>query len=212
MEDQTPTPAAPESSAPQGGSSKTPEKQPMGWAWLIVVVIIVAGVLFVLQQRSPEGDAPKGEEVADVVEDKMEDGETDPSTVEAIDIPLVVTRPETPENLVEGSIFGLDWEIQADDLTKVTHTAVHWSTTSHPGDLGTDVGPDASGYEELTEAFVAGEFVVPNTFEDNISLSEGNAGKTLYLRAHAILLDKNYWSDEIAVPVVTIEEFQNKQK
>ena len=106
-----------------------------------------------------------------------------------------------PKSITAGTIFGIDWDIQAEEQTAVEHTVIHWDTTSRPGEFGLDVDDEASGYSQKTVAFDIGSFLVPAGFEDNIKIEDALTGQVIYLRAHAVLLGKNYWSDEVAIPI-----------
>ena len=84
------------------------------------------------------------------------------------------------------------WNIKS-PVMKILHTAVHYDYTSHPGTLGKDVTPEQAGYPMLTTEFAAGNFTVPRTFQAQILPDKEG---TLYLRAHALINGRNYWTEE----------------
>ncbi len=156
-----------------------------GWVWLSLVIIVVAGILFITQkQATAPSDETKQEQ----------------PTPGAVDVPLTVTLTGAPKSIVAGTIFGVDWNV-ASEATILTSTAIWWDTTSHPGDFGTEVDGTTAGYAHSTEAYKKGSFAVPADFEDNIKAGDDLVGQIIYLRAHAVVLGKNYWSAEVAVPV-----------
>ncbi len=84
------------------------------------------------------------------------------------------------------------WNIKS-PLMKILHTAVHYDYASHPGILGKDVTPEQAGYPTLTTEFASGNFTVPRAFQAQILPDKEGM---LYLRAHAIVDGKHYWTEE----------------
>lgn len=121
---------------------------------------------------------------------------------------VVVTQ--SPTEAIAGQAFTIGWKVNADAQKTITHTAIHYDTSSHPGTFGTDVPPPASGYPELTPEFASGTFSIPNTFTTDITVDQE---VTIYFRAHAIIDGKHYWSDEMSFIVKaagtteTVKEF-----
>jgi hypothetical protein len=90
------------------------------------------------------------------------------------------------------------WRVEGDG--SATHTAIHYDFTSHSGDLGTEDGPSAAGYPELTTEFASGNFPLPDDFSTQITPMRSGA---LYLRAHAIIDGKNYWTEETTISIMS---------
>ncbi len=89
------------------------------------------------------------------------------------------------------------WNIKS-PVMKILHTAVHYDYTSHSGMLGKDVTPEQAGYPMLTTEFASGNFTIPRTFQGQILPDKEGM---LYLRAHAIVDGKNYWTEEKTVEI-----------
>ena len=107
---------------------------------------------------------------------------------------------EIPSRSVAGEQLAVRWEVRTDSSQTIAHTAVHWGTESRKGKkLGKQDGPQAAGYPNLTTKYAKGEFSVPGTFSDSLSVPPD--ASMLYMRAHAIVNGENYWSNEVAVPV-----------
>lgn len=175
-----------------GGIDPLKPSKPAGWVWLAVIVIIVAGVLYLTQSRAPQE-----------AEEEVE--EEEPQIV-VKDVPLTVTLVDAPESVVAGTIFGVEWNVDAPEATAVSHTAVHYDTVAHPGQFDQGVTPDGSGYAKFTKTYASGLYPVPFQFEDNIKVDDDSAGQVLYLRAHATVAGKNYWSEEVMVPIKALGE------
>lgn len=112
-----------------------------------------------------------------------------------------VTLQGLPAKALAGPPLVVTWQVKPKDgaTTTITHTAVHYDTASHPGELATDVSPAAAGYKELTPDFAQGEYQVPRAFSVKLTPPAGQ----LYLRAHAIIDGEQYWTDETVVAVVS---------
>jgi len=95
--------------------------------------------------------------------------------------------------MTKGDIIEFFWEVKTSEDTTILHTAVHFSTKSHPGSLGTDINPANSGYESLTSDYASGSFTVPKSFTASII----PPSDPFYYRVHAIVDGKNYWSEEL---------------
>lgn len=171
---------------------KAGKVQGLGWLWVAVIVIIVAGILFIFQKKAPA--QPTSNQTA--------------PTVTMKDIPVTPSFTSKPKSINAGTIFGVDWKIDAAEQTLGSETAVRWDFTSHPGTIGLDVTPEKSNYPNSTQAYAAGNFVIPGTFEDNIRTISTDAGKILYMRIVVTVAGKNYWSDEIAVSIDAVKTMQ----
>lgn len=174
--------------APKMEGPKPQKSFSMGWLWVVVIVIVVAFILFLTQQRAPSGEEEQGDVEEEVV-------------IEVKDVPATVTFSSIPSSATAGTLFGIDWEVQADEETGTSHTAVYWGSVSHPGVFGTEVTGEASGYEQFTTAYADELNAVPGSFEDNIRVPDDAANTAIYLRAVAVIAGKSYWSEEISLPV-----------
>lgn len=119
----------------------------------------------------------------------------------------VVTAPQTAR---VGEPVNISWKVSGAEKT-ISHTAIHYDYTSHPGTFGSDIGPQASEYLKLTSEYASGSFNIPNTFSAIVIPYQAG---TLYYRAHAIVDGKNYWTDEKSIsiaatqpPVATVDRF-----
>ena len=145
---------------------------------LIVAAVLVSGCV---QNNGPaQNDTP-----AQVPDKPVQ---TPPTPVEE----KVVYFVNAPENAIIGDFANITWAVDGAD-EKTQHTAIHYDYASHPGKLGTDVTVNASGYEKLTPEFANKSYNLPKTFSAKIQLTQTG---TLYYRAHAVIDDKNYWTEE----------------
>lgn len=127
------------------------------------------------------------------------------------DIPKIALT-NFPMTVKEKQTFYLTWQIDTKKPQIATHTAMHFDTKSHSGELTTSDGHKESQYFKLTTKYASGSFDVPAKFSDTITVPEG--ASKLYLRAHAIIEGRNYWTDEIIIdvpkkeqPKSTVKEF-----
>ncbi len=161
----------------------------LGWVWVAVIVIIVAGILYVTQKKAPsQSDA----------NDEQAEGQVMPNVK---DIPVTPSMANKPKSVPAGSIFGLDWSVAAAEQTFASETGIAWDTTSHKGAFGIGVAPANAGYPNVSTGHSGGYFGVPGDFEDNIKLATTDAEKALYLRVFATVAGKTYWSEEISIPI-----------
>jgi len=116
-----------------------------------------------------------------------------PRVVAEKEVQIKVSFVEVPEKVLQGDKVIVSWKIDSNQQTKTFHTAIHYGKKSTFGLLGTGVKPDDLGYTDLTTEFVNRESTIPNTFDTVMSI--GYQG-TIYVRAHAIVDGKNYWSEE----------------
>lgn len=116
------------------------------------------------------------------------------SSVEDYKVILV----DAPKEVDSGMTATFTWRVDGPPAT-INHTSVHMGTTSNPGELGKDLKPGDTKYTDMVADFANGTFNIPLQFIGNIILS--NEGK-YYYRVHALVKDKNYWSDEFSFDVV----------
>lgn len=103
-----------------------------------------------------------------------------------------------PGKVTLGDSFQVTWIVNGEGL-KATHTALHYGMDSRPGTFGLDVGPAGAGYVSLTPEFVSGDYGLPMEFKSTVKAEQAGV---LYIRAHAIIDGKNYWTAEKTVEVV----------
>ena len=108
---------------------------------------------------------------------------------------------DAPKEVNAGSIATFTWRVDGPPVT-ITHTAVHLGATSNPGELGKEIKPADTRYTDMVKDFASGTFNIPLQFVGNIQM--GKPG-TYYYRVHAIVGDKNYWTDEYTLEVKSVE-------
>lgn len=107
-------------------------------------------------------------------------------------------------NAQVGQPFEATWRVNpsgTDD--RVTQTYLHYDWVSHPGDFGTAVTAADGGYQEITTNFAKTSQPLPQEFSVRVPVSRAG---TLYLRAHAVVGGKHYWTAEHAVTAVSIPD------
>jgi|GEM_PF-1208877 len=104
----------------------------------------------------------------------------------------VVYFASAPESAIIGDFANITWAVGGGN-ENTAHTAIHYDYKSHPGKFGTNVTVKASGYEKLTPDYANGSYNVPRTFNSKIQLIQTGV---LYYRAHTLIGDKNYWTEE----------------
>lgn len=104
-----------------------------------------------------------------------------------------VTLVNAPETVDAGSIATFTWRVDGSPTT-IYNTAVHLGLVSTPGELGKEVVPTDTKYDDFVKDFTNGKFNIPLQFVGNIKMDKP-AGK-YYFRVHALVKEKNYWSDE----------------
>lgn len=120
-----------------------------------------------------------------------------------------VTNFEVKDEVRTGKKFKVSWRVNGPKKIFITHTAVHYGSESKPGDFGLDVTPAAAGYSSLTSDFASGSFKIPKKFKAEITASDAEG--TLYMRAHAIIDGKHYWTAEKKVSVVKKAEEEKEE-
>lgn len=119
-----------------------------------------------------------------------------------------VTLIDAPKEVSTGNIATFTWRVDG-PATKINHTAVHFGTESNPGDLGKEIQPSDAKYTDFVKDFVNGSYDIPLQFIGNQRLDQQG---TYYFRVHALINDKNYWSDEYTLnisqsePRVTLQD------
>lgn len=91
------------------------------------------------------------------------------------------------------------WRVNSLEEKTINHTAVHYDYQSHPGEFDKNIAPPQSGYPNLTPTYAQTASKIPATFSDVIVLPKAG---TLYLRAHAIIEGKHYWTSEQMIEVI----------
>ena len=157
-------------SAPKGSASH-------GWLWVVGIIIVVAVALFFLQRSVPEG----ADDAALIDGDEV--------TVETREAGIYSV--DTVDSVPAGGIFPVDWEVSVPEASTIGHTAVHWDTVSHSGNL--------ANYPNATQEYYEGEFAVPGTFETNIQAPD--EAEAIYFVAHANIDGQDYIAAEMMVEV-----------
>jgi len=152
---------------------------------IIVVVIVLIGGYFLFSGQG---------------ETTTQDTSTSDQDQVPPNTPPVTQEPSVnllsyPSTAITDEEVTLSWSMGTPSNVQATHTAIHYSTVSQPGNFGFDVTPSDSGYAELTTEYASGNFQA-GTFETILTLTE-----TTYFRAHAIINGNNYWTDENMITV-----------
>jgi len=119
--------------------------------------------------------------------------------VEKVEVVPSISFISLPTSVKENEPLAVSWKVESNGPLTAVHTAIHYDSTSHPGIFTTEIGPQDSGYNILTKEYASGEFLVPGEFSTQISIPKGISN--MYLRAHAIIGGKNYWTDETTVDI-----------
>ncbi|MBI4991508.1 hypothetical protein HZB96_05465 [Candidatus Gottesmanbacteria bacterium] len=109
-----------------------------------------------------------------------------------------MTLVNAPQESVAGNNITFTWRVDGPSTT-INHTSVHYGTVSHPGVLEKNVKPADTKYTDFVKDFASGKFNIPLQFIGNTVIT--TPGK-YYFRVHALVKDKNYWSDEFSLDVV----------
>jgi len=146
------------------------KKPHLGWLWVIVLVIIAAAILFLTQQQAPDSGKAHITSSTQVL--------------------------KSPTTVSVGEDFYVSWLVDGPEETAATHSAVHYGPESMMDNPG-NVGPAETVYPSFIPNFTDGEYSIPNNFQGLIT-APNEPGK-LYLRSHAVIDGKNYWSDESTI-------------
>jgi hypothetical protein len=104
---------------------------------------------------------------------------------------------DAPKEVTVGGVATFTWRIDGPG-TQIHSTAVRLGTESQSGDLDAKVKPEDTKYTMFVKDFTNGDFNIPLQFVGNIPLTA--LGK-YYFRVHALIKDKNLWSDEYSLDV-----------
>lgn len=163
----------------------------------LYVLICIAVLLFAsgcAEEEEDEGIEPVPEDIplpeetpAPESEDAGEAGEG----AEGVDSGEIgVEVLEAPESVEAGQSLQVRWQVNSPLETEIPHTAVHYGPESVSGELTLE------SYPFLT---VPKNGTIPAEFEDTLLLEEAG---TVYFRAHAIVDEISYWSDEQSIEVL----------
>src|SRR3989304_6190152 len=108
-----------------------------------------------------------------------------------------VSLIDAPNEVNAGSNAAFTWRVDG-PATTINHTSVHFGTESTPGDLGKNVAPDATKYEDMIKDFANQSNPIPFRFIGNHTFDEAG---TYYFRAHAIVNGEHYWTEEKTLEV-----------
>ncbi len=168
----------------------------------LYVLICISVLLFASGCAEEEGDegtddvpvpedVPLPEEIpTSGAEDAVEAVEGVEGAEGAEDEGISVEVLEAPESVEAGQSFQIRWKVNSPVETEIPHTAVHYGPESKSGEL------TLQSYPFLT---VPKNGSIPAEFEDSLLLEEIGA---VYFRAHAIVDETSYWSDEQAIEVL----------
>jgi hypothetical protein len=109
----------------------------------------------------------------------------------------IVSITAIPEVVRAEESITVVWTI-SDEEQNGTYTAIHYSFESHQGRLDSDVGPEESGYGFHITEFNSGTFRLPAEFSTTFT---PNKTGIIYLRAHAVVNGKHYWSEERTIVI-----------
>ena len=116
------------------------------------------------------------------------------TSVEILDAPVTVE---------EKTSFEITWKVNSINKTNINHTAIHYGPESKSEPLTLGSYPNISMAGSLS---MADTVLIPGVFSSNITIEY--PGK-VYFRAHAIIDDKNYWSEEKSLNVLNESEKGN---
>ncbi len=105
-------------------------------------------------------------------------------------VSLSVIRVPT-EILTEGDKFSVMWYVDSEPVSQASDTAVHYGEEPESAPLALDTYPLSTPIQTGT---------VPGTFSAEITAGE----KNIYLRVHAAVDGKDYWTEESTVRVRAI--------
>jgi len=108
-----------------------------------------------------------------------------------------VTLVDAPKEVVKDGVATFTWRVDGPPVL-IHHTSVHMGKESQPGDLGKDVKPADTKYIDFVKDFAQGDYNIPLQFVGNLQMTDAG---TYYYRVHAIVNDKNYWTDEYTFEV-----------
>ena len=108
-----------------------------------------------------------------------------PSAPPQVSISIV----SAPSTAAAGSQINVSWKVASSKPASTMHTAIHYGYASVASDPAPSKYPNNSA---ILKGDLPGDFTA--------SISAGSSG-TLYYRAHVIVNDKSYWTDEKTISV-----------
>ena len=96
--------------------------------------------------------------------------------------------------------ISISWAVSSPEKKIIGHTAVHYDVESHIGNFSLETSPAASGYPNLIPDYANKQSEIPNTFSAQIMT---DISGTIYLRAHAVIDGKHYWSDQKSITITS---------
>lgn len=133
--------------------------------------------------RLPAANAPVADSPADGVSldtSALQPAPTVKPTIRVSKIPdLVKPREE----------FSVDWQIEIAETRPIFHSAAHWGQESKSGEITVQTYPYVTKVKQGT---------IPAIFSEKIIAP--SSGK-IYLRAHVIVDQQNYWTEEKVVEI-----------
>ncbi|OGF99979.1 hypothetical protein A2Y99_01490 [Candidatus Gottesmanbacteria bacterium RBG_13_37_7] len=97
-----------------------------------------------------------------------------------------------PKEIAKDSANAFTWRITGPSALVKT-TGIYYGPESMSGVLGPEVKPQDTKYKEVTSEFIKGEYSTPLQFVSNVKIA--SPGSYFY-RAHTVINNQNYWSDE----------------
>jgi hypothetical protein len=104
---------------------------------------------------------------------------------------ITLSFAKMPDFVSRGEEITVEWHVNSDKYKDIFYTAIYYDYESHPAKLG-NVPPSSTGYKYITTDFVAGKYKIPSSFSTEFQVDE----VPVYIRAHAIVDGKNYWTPE----------------
>lgn len=123
---------------------------------------------------------------------------TDEYTLEVKKPDYSVSLLNYPKDVTVKTLAAFTWRVDGPQATTINHTSIHFGTESSPGELGKEVKPADTTYTDLVKDFVEGKYNIPLQFVGNVKFTKLG---TYYLRAHAIVNDQNFWTQEYSLEV-----------
>lgn len=108
-----------------------------------------------------------------------------------------LTIVDAPKTVVAGTSATFTWRIDGSPVT-INSTTVRLGLESNPGELMKDTKPADTKYTDFVKDFANGKYNIPLQFIGNVKIDK--PGK-YYYRLHAVIKDKNYWTEELSFDV-----------
>lgn len=120
--------------------------------------------------------------------------------------PVIQREPQTyveflavPSTVKPDEMMSIRWRIESEIASASTSTAVYYDVRKQLGQFGTSVTPQSSGYLYLTKEYLSGVFAVPGSYSTSFDVPRD--ASEVYVRAHAYVAGRNYWTREIRIMV-----------